>query len=395
MTISRRRFVALSGSTVSTLALGRRAAFAASASERENAKVRAAVEAAIKPIVAQYAIPGLAVGVTIEGRRHFVEVGHASLKPRTPATRDTLFELGSISKTFTATLASLAAEEGKLAFSDTVGQHMPELAKTPVGDVRLLDLATHTAGGFPLQLPAEVKTEEQLIAWYRAWTPQYVPGAMRTYSNPGIGLLGKVTARALGERFTELAEGGLFPGLGLTRTYLNVPERELVSYAWGTNRNGRRVRMGLSPIATEAWGVKSNTADMLRFLEVNMGQHDVPAELARAVAATHTGYYRAGPFIQDLIWEQYPMPAALDAMLTGNASEMALKPQPATAIQPPMPPRADVILNKTGSTAGFGAYVFALPEKQFGIVMLANKPYPNEARTRAAYDVMTRVIGAN
>ncbi len=59
---------------------------------------------------------------------------------------------------------------------------------------------------------------------------------------------------------------------------------------------------------------------MIRFVEVNMGIGTVPAPIARAVNATHTGYFNAGELIQDLIWEQYPYPVALDRMVAGNAA---------------------------------------------------------------------------
>ena len=389
--INRRHFVLLASSTLSMLALNRGA-------RADEAHVRAAVDEAMRPAIAQYGIPGVAVGVTLNGARTFVEYGMASQQPQVPVTRETLFELGSISKTFTATLAALAEIEGKLALTDTVGQHMPELKDSPIGAVRLLDLATHTAGGFPLQLPDTVKTPEQLMEWYRGWKPKFAAGTMRSYANPSIALLGLVTAKAMGESFARLAEGRLFPALGLKRTFINVPEAEMASYAWGTNRDGKPVRVGAGPIAAEAYGVASNAVDMLRYLEVSMGvldknRGDVADPVACAVAATHTGYYRAGPFIQDLIWEQYPTPVALDDMTAGNSPKMSHKDNKATAIDPPMAPRADVIFNKTGSTGGFGAYVFGLPEKKFGIVMLANKFYPNEARTKAGYTAMARLVG--
>jgi beta-lactamase class C len=388
--INRRRLMLLAGTTASMLALGKRKrAFGAGG----DAEIRQAVDAAMQPLIDHYEIPGMAVGVTLDGARHFAEYGLAATEPRTPVTRETLFELGSISKTFTVTLATLAEIDGKLALNDTVGPHMPALKGSAIADVRLLDLATHTAGGFPLQLSDEVKTEKQLIAWYRAWKPKYAPGTMRTYSNPSIALLGIVTARAMGESFATLAEQRLFPALGLKRSFINVPEAEMASYAWGTGRDDKRVRVGPSPIASEAYGVKSNTVDMLQYLEVQMGLAEVSDPIARAVAATHAGHYRTGPFIQDLIWEQYPMPAALDQMVAGNSSVSSLHPVPATAIVPPMPPRADVILNKTGSTGGFGAYVMCVPEKKFGIVMLANKFTPNEARTKAGWQVMARLVG--
>jgi beta-lactamase class C len=387
--INRRRLMLLAGTTASILALGKRTTvFGADADT-----VRQVVDAAMQPVIDQYEIPGMAVGVTLDGARHFADYGSAAIGKQISVSRETLFELGSISKTFTATLATLAEIDGKLSLNDTVGQHMPELKGSAIADLRLLDLATHTAGGFPLQLPDDVKTEKQLIAWYRAWKPKYPAGTMRTYSNPSIALLGIVTARAMGEDFTALAEGRLFPALGLKRSFINVPEAEMASYAWGTSRDGKRVRVTPSPIASEAYGVKSNTVDMLQFLEVNMGLGTVADPIARAIAATHTGTYSTGPFIQDLIWEQYPMPAALDQMVAGNSSVSSLHPVPATAIVPPMPPRADAILNKTGSTGGFGAYVMCMPEKKFGIVMLANRFTPNEARTKAGWQVMEAVVG--
>ncbi|WP_264478304.1 class C beta-lactamase [Microvirga rosea] len=357
----------------------------------QDAKIRKLVDDAIKPVVERYGIPGMAVAVTIDGKRYFVEYGLASKDPQAAVTSDTLFELGSISKAFTATLATYAEVEGKLSLNDTVSKHMPELKGTALDDVRLLHLGTHTAGGFPLQLPNNVQDDKQLIAYYRAWNPQFVPGTYRSYANPSIGLLGMATAKAMNADFTTLA-GRLFSDLGLKRTYINVPAEEMKSYAWGYSPKNNPVRVTPAPLATEAYGVKSNAVDMIRFLEVNMGIGSVPPKIARAVEATHTGYFRSGEVIQDLVWEQYPYPAKLEKMIQGNSAKMSQSANPATAIDPPMAPRADAILNKTGSTGGFGAYVAFVPERKVGIVMLANKYYPNEARVRAAYQVLSRLM---
>jgi beta-lactamase class C len=112
-------------------------------------------------------------------------------------------------------------------------------------------------------------------------------------------------------------------------------------------------------------------------------------KLQRAIIDTHTGYFKAGPMTQDLIWEQYPYPVTLQTLLDGNSSAMALNATPVTAITPPQPPHEDVWINKTGSTNGFGAYVAFIPQKRLGIVMLANKNYPNEQRVTAAYRILT------
>ncbi|WP_410055013.1 class C beta-lactamase [Microvirga sp. Mcv34] len=354
----------------------------------QDAQVRQVVDEAVKPVIAQYGLPGMAVGVTIEGQRHFITYGLSSKNPQVPVTRDTLFELGSISKIFTATLAIDAEIEGRLRLTDSVSRHMPELKGSALDKVRLLDLATHTAGGFPLQLPGNVKDRKRLTAYYRAWKPASAPGTLRVYANPSIGLLGIVTARAMDASFPSLAER-LFGELGLRRTYLDVPAPEMKSYAWGYSRDGRPVRVSPALLADEAYGVKSNAVDMVRFLEVNMGIGSVPERIAQSLRATRTGYFRSGELIQDLIWEQYPYPVALDAFIAGNT--MNQKAHPATAIDPPLAPRDDVIVNKTGSTLGFGAYVAFVPGRKIGIVMLANKAYPNEARVRAAHQVLSRL----
>jgi beta-lactamase class C len=79
-----------------------------------------------------------------------------------PVTRNTLFEIGSISKTFTATLASYAQVKGKLSFSDSAGHFLPVLRGGGLDKVRLLNLGTHTPGGMPLQVPEQITNNDQL-----------------------------------------------------------------------------------------------------------------------------------------------------------------------------------------------------------------------------------------
>lgn len=128
---------------------------------------------------------------------------------------------------------------------------------------------------------------------------------------------------------------------------------------------------------------------MIRFLRANMGLVPLDPQLEQAITATHTGYFEAGVMTQDLIWEQYPYPVDLRRLLAGNSAAMLYDATPVTRISPPERPHQDVWINKTGSTNGFGAYVAFIPAKQLGIVILANRSYPIDARVTAAYQILT------
>ncbi|MDR9807242.1 class C beta-lactamase [Rhizobium hidalgonense] len=354
----------------------------------DETKIKTITDAAIKPIIEKYAIPGVAVAITADGQDHIFNYGVESKDTGRPVAPTTLFELGSISKTFTVTLASYAEASGQLSLSDKVGKFLPAMKGKPFGDVTLMTLGTHTAGGFPLQLPDEVKTEKQLFGYFEAWQPSYAAGTQRSYANPSIGMLGYVVAKAMHGDFAALMEGKLFAALGLKSTYIDVSNARLADYAQGYKRSGEPARMTPAMLSAEAYGVKSTAGDMIRFVGANMGLVKLDEKLQQAITNTHIGYFKAGAMTQDLIWEQYAYPPSLSDLLQGNSPAM-LKTMPVSELRPPMKPRDDVWINKTGSTNGFGAYVAFIPKQRLGIVILANKNYPNEDRVAAAYQILT------
>jgi beta-lactamase class C len=195
----------------------------------------------------------------------------------------------------------------------------------------------------------------------------------------------------MGHDFAALMEERLFPGLGVKSTYIHVPKSELANYAQGYTRGDTPIRMDSGVLSSEAYGVKTTAPDMVRFMEANMNSILPDKKLQRAIAETHTGYFQAGPMTQDLVWEQYPYPVTLHALLEGNSAAMALHPVPVTELKPAERPREDVWINKTGSTNGFGAYVAFVPEKRIGIVILSNKNYPNDARVALAFRILTSI----
>jgi len=142
----------------------------------DDAAVRAAVDRAIQPLMAQHDVPGMAVGVTVDGRAQFFNYGVASKQGNVPVTENTLIELGSVSKTLTATLGCYAQGLGKLSFDDHPGKYVPQLKGSAIDRATLLELATYTAGGLPQQFPDDVDTDAQTVAYFCAWRPDAAPG---------------------------------------------------------------------------------------------------------------------------------------------------------------------------------------------------------------------------
>jgi beta-lactamase class C len=177
-------------------------------------------------------------------------------------------------------------------------------------------------------------------------------------------------------------------------SYIHVPQAKMADYAQGYTKEEAPIRMAPGVLSSEAYGVRTTAGDLVRFLEANMSAIALDEPLRRAIAETHTGYFQAGPMTQDLIWEQYPYPVALQTLLDGNSPAVIYNPTPVTKIDPPQKPRRDVLINKTGSTNGFSAYVAFVPAKRLGIVILANKSYPIGERVAAAYQILTALAPA-
>lgn len=367
------------------LAVGGHAAAAA-----DPEAIRAIVDEAVRPVMTQHGLPGMAVAVTVDGKAMFFNYGLASKEPARPVNEHTLFELGSISKTFTATLAGYAQAQGKLSFDDHPGQYLPALKGSALDRATLLELGAYTAAGLPLQVPETVRDDTGMLAWLRGWQPAAAPGAQRRYSNPSIGLFGRIAAIALGRDFADALDRELFPALGLRHSHVRVPEAAMPDYAWGYDQAGKPVRVSPGVFDVESYGVKASSADLIRFVQANIDPGQLPAPLRRAVEATHIGYYQVGPMVQGLGWEQYRGPLSLQRLVEGNAPDMAFEAHPATRLAP-TPSPAGTLLNKTGSTRGFGAYAAFIPARRIGIVMLANKVYPNAARVTAAHAILTHI----
>ena len=160
-------------------------------------------------------------------------------------TPETLFEIGSVSKTFTATLAGYARPEDKMRLDDRASQHWPAPAGQPLRRLSLLDLATYTAGGLPLQFPDSVqKDQAQIRDYYRQWQPTYAPGGQRLIPTRASACSAISPRAAWASRSNDSWSSKCSRHWASNRPTSTCPEARWRSAAQGYGKDDRPLRVG-------------------------------------------------------------------------------------------------------------------------------------------------------
>lgn len=204
-----------------------------------------AVDDLIRDEIEQRRIPGLALHVTQNGQPVKTGTyGFANLEWKLPVTPETVFEIGSLTKTFTSAGILLLAQEGSLSVDDRLVKHLPEIPATWT-NVTLRHLLTHTSGiksytgldGFEL---TRRQTRAQFIAKLAAQSMEFAPGDKYKYSNSGYNLLGHVIEAVSGTNYWAFMAGRIFRPLGMTATTDRDPRNLIPNRASGYEQANRR-----------------------------------------------------------------------------------------------------------------------------------------------------------
>ncbi|MYS83641.1 serine hydrolase domain-containing protein [Embleya scabrispora] len=257
--------------------------------------------APIAPLLRAVPATGALVVATIRAGEHSV------VCRGTAVDADSRFELGSVTKTFTALLLADAVARGEARLNDPLITYLPPTARPRwSSDITLLHLATHTSGlprlprgSLRTALPAWYSNpyagydDKRLFALLERARPHARPGARVSYSNLGVGLLGHALARAAGQPYPDLVVSRLGVPLGLTMTTCDPNGPQVTGYLCGRPRPPWRM-----PGLPAAGALRSTGTDLTRYLAAHLEPAGVqPGSLARALVevrrprliAPHTG----------------------------------------------------------------------------------------------------------
>ncbi len=201
---------------------------------KAGAALRALLDASVRKAMAGAGVPGVAVGMRVDGREVTAGHGVTSVEDPLPIHERTLFQIGSVSKTFTATLIMALVERGRLTLDDPVGRYLPafRVAKPGLSDrITVRHLLTHT-GGFVgdwllVRPPALGEGDDALARMVEvlADVPQlFPPGGGWSYNNAGFGVAGRVVEVLTGRPYAAALRELVLEPLGLSGTFVSADE---------------------------------------------------------------------------------------------------------------------------------------------------------------------------
>jgi len=206
-------------------------------------------------------IPGMALAITGRERTlHRLSMGHAELASRKKITDETLFQIGSISKSFTAIALLQLVERGKLDLHTPVIEYLPWFKiRSEYAPITLHHLMTHTAG-IPIGTESSVAAESEVWS-LRELSTGAPPGEFFHYSNTGYKALGLVLEAVTGMNCSDVVKRRVVQPLGMTQTFTSITNDLRTMTAVGYTLLHDDIPAGRNAeLATAAW-TESTSAD--------------------------------------------------------------------------------------------------------------------------------------
>ena len=300
---------------------------------------------------------GISIGVVVHGVRCVFSYGAA--RP------DSIFEIGSMTKTFTGLILAQMAEQGKVEIDDPVRDLLPQgtVAKPDGPEITLLDLATQRSG-LP-RMPDNFKPADRdnpyadyhavnLYAYIGKHGVAVPAGAAFLYSNLGFGLLGQALSVRAGVPYPELLRDEVTVPLGLTDTSVALSPAQLKRFLPGHDGDHKPAHAWDLDALAGAGAIRSTAGDMLKYLEANLHPENLKPPAGNPAGATLQAAFNLS---HQLRAESLPgMRIALAWLYKSDTGDYW----------------------HNGATGGYSAYGFFNPKGDYAAVVLLNTSIGNK-----------------
>lgn len=316
---------------------------------------RKAVDKALKPIFEKSNIPGVIVGIIQDGKPYYFYYGFADWDTQRKFDENTLFEIGSNTKMFTAAATMVEVRKGNVDMDGPLSVLIPAFKNTYMGSLTPKEILNHTAG-----LPRNVVglttsqwfkfNDDLFVDYYSQWYPPYWDDKVR-YSNIGYAALGIGLERHLKKPLEAIMKEDVFDPLGMSATSFEISEKDLPRYARTHDHHGNHT--GAWPVNSfrASGALRSTPKDLLTFIYASLG-HDnkekpYPAHLKKSLLDIEKGASSINTHIQSgLGWMRVES-------------------------------EGDLFVHQIGTTYGHSSYMGMIPAKKVGVVILVNRKINN------------------
>jgi serine-type D-Ala-D-Ala carboxypeptidase/endopeptidase len=274
------------------------AALAAWAADR-----KAAVDQLVQPIIDARAASGIVIGIVEDGKTQIFGYGQGVAAG--PPDAATVFEISSVTNTFTATALAVMADRKMVGLEDPVRKYLPAdavpAAKEGEAEIRLIDLASQNSGlpFLPNNLhpknpsdPYADYTPQLLYAFLADHTLHLPPNAGFVYSSAGMGLLGYALSMHYGKSYEQMILDLVAGPLGMHDTRIMLSDDEQKRFAAGHDGDGQIVHNWDYDVLAGSGALRSTAADLMLFVQA---QINPPDRLKSAIEMTHVERHKIGP----------------------------------------------------------------------------------------------------
>lgn len=293
-------------------------------------------------------VPGFSVRILKDGKTLYNNhVGYANLEKHTKITDESVFNLGSTSKQFTAACIVLLHQQGKLNLNDNLRKYIPEFPAY-AEKITLLNLLTHTSGLKDYLILATIQGDEneeytnaQIKELMVSLQPDFAPGEKWNYSNTGYWCLAQIVEKVSGKSIGEFARKNIFKPLGMKNTAYHLrPANDIKNKAIGYEKNNN-VYTPTNPDerAIAGAGVYSTLGDLEKWL-VEMQTHRV---------------------FGDAFWKSMTEDDAYKNENLTYTKGLFIYPY-----------RTKTMINHAGDVSGYHPFLGYFPEDKVGAIILTN-----------------------